>query len=109
MRRSLHLLLIAAILPGVLLPGPIAICLCATINCSQTVACCAETVNAKPCCARHGAPRSTQPHGAQFQGKRTCLGCMVLAPEKHQTPRPQVQASDLPDFANAAPSFTLEL
>ena len=109
MRRSLHVLLIGAILPGVLLPGPIAICLCAEINCPQSAACCAESETTKSCCSRHAGPRSTQTHGAEFQGRQTCLGCMVLAPEKHQTPRPQIQVPELPELAHAAPSFTLEL
>jgi hypothetical protein len=109
MRRSLHVLLIGAILPGVLLPGPIAICLCAELSCPQAAACCAESVITNSCCARDAGPRPTQTKGAEFHGRQTCLGCVVLAPEKHQTPRPQVQASDLPDLAHAAPSFTPEL
>lgn len=104
MRRTAHLLLILLILPGVVLPGPIAICACAAISCVDCEGCCKPPAAPKSCCAGHAAVRSEQSRDARptVGAKKSCLGCFDLAPEKHETPRPETQGHDLPDFAHIA-------
>jgi len=102
MRRLAHLFVMAAILPGVVLPGPVAICLCAAMSCAECDGCCVQPATPKSCCAAHasssGCPRDAKP---AFAARKACVGCLHVAPEKHQTPRPQAQAHELPDFAHA--------
>jgi hypothetical protein len=99
MSRLANLLVMVAILPGVVLPGPVAICLCAAMSCVECDGCCVEPAP-KSCCSAHAArqdcSRETNPG---FVARKACAGCLQLAPEKHQSPRPQVQSHELPDFA----------
>src|SRR5688572_16354452 len=106
-RRSAHLLLILAILPGVVLPGPIAICACAALSCSGCEGCCAPA-KAASCCGAHAeSDAGTRENSPKLASHTECVGCLQLAPEKHQTPRPQTQGHLLPDFADA--TFVVEV
>jgi hypothetical protein len=101
MRRLAHLFVILAIVPGVVLPGPVAICLCAAMSCAECDGCCVQPTPPKTCCAAHAASSGCS-HDAKpgFVARKACAGCLHLAPEKHQTPRPQAQSHELPDFAH---------
>jgi hypothetical protein len=100
-RRLAHLLLILAILPGVVLPGPIAICACAALSCVGCEGCCTPAATTAPCCGGHAASdETTHETSPKLASHKACVGCLQLAPEKHQTPRPQTQGHLLPDFAH---------
>jgi hypothetical protein len=101
MRRGAHILLICAILPGVLLPAQLALCVCAAIGCDGCPGA-APAASSHPagcaarCCARH------QDHDrAMLSDRKHCRGCLVVAPAKPVTPRPE-PGVHAPDFAAPA-------
>jgi hypothetical protein len=102
MHRLAHFFVMLAIVPGVVLPGPVAICLCAAMACAECNGCCVQPTPPKTCCAAHAASNCAHDAKPGFIARKACAGCLHLAPEKHQTPRPQAQSHQLPDFAPAA-------
>lgn len=109
MRRAIHLLLICSILPGVVLPGQVAICLSAVIIRAPHEGCCAHkaasaVLAGRSCCAAHRpayADKQATPR-VVIGDLKPCRCCVVLSPEKHVTPRPEVQGNDQPDLLPAA-------
>jgi hypothetical protein len=85
MRRALHLFVIAAILPGVILPAQAAFCFCAAIACDLGGSCCdangscfsapADAATTS-CCETHQDP---VPSASQ---STRCRGCVVVVSHK---------------------------
>jgi hypothetical protein len=103
LRRALNLLLISAILPGILLPGQTAVCLCAALSCVECHGCCAPVQKtsqpARSCCAAHQCASQSIEHDAVFASHKNCQGCFVLAPDKQATANPEVRGKNRPEIA----------
>jgi hypothetical protein len=101
MHRAVHVFLILAILPGVILPGQTTLCLGAAIACGgcSVQRCGSEAAGAelRPCCRKHTPAKLT------LSAKRACHCCVVLTPHKQTTPKPASRSGDAMPVASLPP------
>jgi hypothetical protein len=109
MQRGVHILIICAIFPGVILPGQTALCLCEAVACSECRCCAPRDAAPKACCRAHRSTCGESGRSRSSIGEKSaCHGCVVLTPHKQTTPKPEPPERDAMPLV-AAPVESLAL
>jgi hypothetical protein len=111
MRAALHLLVLCALAPGMLLPASTALCFCSALDCGACAGCCQTPLGAPACddsadaCCSSDRASGPSTDGPRIGARQHCRGCVLLEAARQETTRPRAHDDGRPEFLLPAASI----